>query len=542
MNFLSHIGVRNKLWGLVAVALAGALLVQLFAAYQSRSLLIDGRQQQIRHLVDNAVALVDHYYQQRDQLGDELAKQRAFEALRALRYDEGKGYFWVNNHQLTLLMHPMKPQREGKDMSQVRDGDGQLHWQAMRDAVLAAGGGFVNYRYQGPQFDQPADKVSYVKEFAPWGWIIGTGVYLTDVQAQFIDLTQRSLLIFILVIAAVLLLAALLARNIIQPLEAMVALMSQVAQGNLQVEASDQRRKDELGKLNRSFSQLLVTFRELIRHNRDANERIVASVEQAEVVAAQTEGGMDQQYAETDSLASAVEELSATLQEVSANTSDTHQLTAAVRQQIGDSNDKMNRTVEAVTQASESVDHAAAVVSKLEQDLQQIDSILDVIRNISEQTNLLALNAAIEAVRAGESGRGFAVVADEVRSLAQRTHESTEEIQSMTEALQSEALKAVTVMQRSVQQAHDGRGFAETTGDGLQQATDDVNAVAARIAQVADTVLQQSNVIEEVSHNVARIRNIARETRQGSELVSANRQVLSDLVRSGGELLRGYRY
>lgn len=109
----------------------------------------------------------------------------------------------------------------------------------------------------------------------------------------------------------------------------------------------------------------------------------------------------------------------------------------------------MNRTVEAVTQASESVDHAAAVVSKLEQDLQQIDSILDVIRNISEQTNLLALNAAIEAARAGESGRGFAVVADEVRSLAQRTHESTEEIQSMTEALQSEALKAVTVMQRS---------------------------------------------------------------------------------------------
>lgn len=541
MSFLSHLGVRNKLWLLVASALVGALIVQILSASQSRHMLMEGRKLQIQHLVDNTVTLIDHFYSQRDLLGDEAARQAAFAAVRALRYDNGKGYFWINDKNLILLMHPMKPAKEGKDMTSVKDGDGKLHWQAMRQAVAGSGAGFVDYSYKGPQFDEPVAKVSYVKEFAPWGLIIGTGVYVNDVQQQFYQLAQQSGVIFLLVIAVVMMFAGMLARSIIQPLESMVANMTTVATGDLTVQIPDQRRRDELGRLNRSFASLLTTFRELIQHSRDGNKRIADSVEQSAVVAEQTESGMNRQYNETDSLASAVEELATTLQEVSQNTSHTNELTADARQQIDNSNDSMNRTVTAVTRVSESVEHAGVVVGKLEQDLKQIDGILDVIRNISEQTNLLALNAAIEAARAGESGRGFAVVADEVRSLAQRTHESTEEIQAMIEALQSEALKAVSVMQSSVDQAREGAGFAVTTGEGLQQATGNVNAVTDRIAQIADMVQQQSAVIEEVSQNVSSIRDISRETKSGSELVSGNRMALNELVQSTTDLLDRYQ-
>lgn len=540
MGFLSHLGVRNKLWLLVVSALLGALMMEVLSASQSRQMLMDGRKLKIQNLVDNTITLVEHFYSKRDQLGEPEARQAAFDAVRALRYDNGKGYFWINDKNLTLLMHPMKPVKEGKDMTSVKDGDGKLHWQAMRQVVSRDGAGFVEYSYKGPQFKEPVDKISYVKEFAPWGLIIGTGAYVNDVQQQFYQLARQSGVIFVLMIAVVMTFAGMLARSIIQPLEAMVANMTRISTGDLTVRIPDQKRQDELGRLNRSFASLIATFRELIEHSRDGNQRIANSVEQSAVVAEQTESGMNRQYHETDSLASAVEELATTLQEVSQNTSHTNELTAEARQQIDQSNDNMNRTVAAVTRVSESVEHAGGVVGKLESDLKQIDSILDVIRNISEQTNLLALNAAIEAARAGESGRGFAVVADEVRSLAQRTHESTEEIQAMIEALQTEALKAVSVMQSSVDLAREGAGFAVTTGEGLKQATGNVNAVTEQIAQIAAMVQQQSAVIEEVSQNVSSIRDISRETKSGSELVSGNRMELSELVRSTSDLLDRY--
>jgi methyl-accepting chemotaxis protein len=475
-------------------------------------------------------------------VGEENAKQLAFDAVRALRYDNGKGYFWINDFSLKLLMHPLKPKSEGEDMSNVRDGDGKLHWQSMGSAVQGEeGAGFVDYSYKGPQFDAPVAKISYVKAFKPWGIIVGTGVYVDDIEAQFFSIAAQSTITFLVIVGLVMFFAVVIASSILTPLESMVKNMGTAAKGDLQITILDQQRRDELGQVNRSFATLLDTFRNLISHSQVGNRQITEAVEQSVTVSSQTEDGMNRQYAETDSLASAVEELAVTLQEVSANTVQTNDLTANVRTQIAESNGKMNRTVESVSSVSESVENASHVIRKLEQDIKQIDGILDVIRNISEQTNLLALNAAIEAARAGESGRGFAVVADEVRSLAQRTHESTEEIQTMTEQLQSEALKAVSVMERSVEQAKDGAGFAVTTGQDLQEATESVNAVTERIAQITHTVEQQSSVVEEVNRNVASIRDISRQTKEGSEVMAGNRNALKELTQSTNNLLKHYK-
>lgn len=542
MNFLNNIGVKNKLRLLLAAVLLVALIVQVFAAIQTRHYLIEGRKQEIAYLVDNATSLIHHFYQQREKLGDDIAKKKAFSAVRDLRYNNDKGYFWINDHDLTLLMHPLKPEKEGNDMSQVRDGDGQLHWQAMLDAAESKDqSGFVNYSYKGPQLDKAMAKISYVKNIADWNWIVGTGIYAQDIEDQFYKILMQSAMMFLAVIVMVMILTGILSRSILNPLSLMVKNMAVAANGNLAIEVFDKSRGDELGHLNRSFSQLLLSVRDLISHSKEGNQHIADAVKESMEISKQTVEGMNNQYAETDSLASAVEELTSTLQEVSSNTAETNQLTVDVHQQVIASNDKMNLTVKSVRTLSTSVGHASEVMTKLEEDIKQIDGILNVIRNISEQTNLLALNAAIEAARAGESGRGFAVVADEVRQLAQRTHESTEEIQTMTERLQAEALKAVSVMESSVEQAKEGEQFAVTTGEDLQQVTTSVNAVTERIAHIAGTVEQQSEVVMEVNRNVVSIRDIASQTKEGSEEMVVHNNSLNDLVSSTRSLLANYK-
>ncbi|GGY54691.1 chemotaxis protein [Bacterioplanes sanyensis] len=541
MSWLNNLSVKQKLWLLVAAALTGALLLQLVSAWQTRGYLLDGRKQEIRAMVENAASLVEHYYQQRQALGEQQAQRQAFAALRALRYDDGKGYFWVNDMRLNLLMHPMKPAKEGNNMRQVTDASGQYHWQSMAQVVSQQGGGFVHYTYQGPQFDSPRDKVSYVQAFSPWGWVIGTGVYTQDVQQRFMQLAWQSALTLLVVLVFIVVAAGSVASSITRPLEQMVATMTEVAAGDLQRPVHADQRRDELGVAQRAFASLTATFRQLIQHSQGGNQEITRVIESSAVVSEQTTAGMNRQYAETDSLAAAMDELAATLQEMSGNTSDTSQLTQQVHQQIDDSNQRMQHTVEAVDGVAIAVRHASDVVTKLEQDVKQIDTILAVIRNISEQTNLLALNAAIEAARAGESGRGFAVVADEVRSLAQRTHESTEQIRSMTEGLQAEAQSAVEVMSQSVEQAEQGADFARQTGGSLEHATSNVNAVASRVVQIAEAVAQQGQVVEEIRGNVNSIRDIAQDTRASGELMEENRRRLSGLIQSTAELLQFYQ-
>ncbi len=261
--------------------------------------------------------------------------------------------------------------------------------------------------------------------------------------------------------------------------------------------------------------------------------RLEQTSQNTAATAEQTHAGIRKHQSETDQVATAMNEMSATVHDVARNATETAQATrdANTESQLGQ--DIVRETIAAIERLSSEVEKAAGVIKKLEKDSENIGSVVDVIKNIAEQTNLLALNAAIEAARAGEQGRGFAVVADEVRTLASRTQQSTQEIQHMIEGLQGATRDAARVMEDGRNQAALGVKQVAKTGQSLTRIADAVERIAGMSAQIATASEQQSAVAEEINRNILNITHVVEETAAGA----SNTAVASeDLLRLSGGL------
>lgn len=537
----SNLRVKHKLWLLLAVAIIGALSLQTFDRLSEYQHLMESREKEIKHLVESVSALANHYYELSDFLGEDEAKKQALEAIKKIRYDGGKGYFWINDYNAVIVMHPIKPALNGKDMSSFEDPKGTQLFTEFVNVVKKSKEGYVTYYWNVPDQNEPVPKSSYVKGFEPWNWIIGTGIYVDDIEEMFWASAQKSVFFLAVITIIVSFFAHLITVDIVKPLHRIARTMKKAATGDLTVTVESSQRKDEMGDLNNSFGVMQESFKRLIGHSYSSSNQLSELADIMAVITTQTSNGVNQQHIETELLASAIEELATTIQEVAENAVETSTLTAESNKQISLGNEMMTSTIEAIDGVSQDMNRAGNVISKLEVDIKQIDSILNVIRNISEQTNLLALNAAIEAARAGESGRGFAVVADEVRSLAQRTHESTEEIQTMTESLQAAASDAVNVMHEGKERSTTCVESAQKTGECLLLAGEKVYEVSDRNTQIASTVEQQGVVASEVSRNVISIKEVAQETHNGSQALADRSLQLKNLTAETQALLSKFK-
>jgi len=337
----------------------------------------------------------------------------------------------------------------------------------------------------------------------------------------------------IVVLAAIFsaVLALVIQRTIVKPINQVVSALKDIAEGEgdltqrLKVNTSD-----ELGELARWFNIFVDKIHSVVGKFRETSDQLSDSSVELLATTEKTNDGIIRQQTEIDLVASAVTEMSSTVQEVARNVGNAAHDAEEADSQAGQGQQIVQKTMRAIEELAGDIERAAEVITRLQQESDNIGSVLDVIGGIAEQTNLLALNAAIEAARAGEQGRGFAVVADEVRTLASRTQSSTQEIQEMIERLQAGAKEAVSVMEKGKEQVNDSVGYASSAGDSLLKITEAVAVIKDMSQQIASASSEQSAVTEEINQNVISIAQVASQTSSDSNKIAEDSNKLSTLA------------
>jgi methyl-accepting chemotaxis protein len=328
-------------------------------------------------------------------------------------------------------------------------------------------------------------------------------------------------LVTILAFALGLLAAWTITRQITVPLHQTLIAIERVAEGDLTHNLSDSRR-DELGQLQAAIQRMTVGLRQLIGGISEGVTQIASAAEELSAVTEQTSAGVNNQKIETDQVATAMHEMTATVQEVARNAEEASEAAVAADQQAREGEKVVNEAISQIERLAGEMVNSTDAMGELQRESDKIGSVLDVIKSVAQQTNLLALNAAIEAARAGEAGRGFAVVADEVRSLAQRTQKSTEEIEALIAGLHKGTQQVASIMDNSRELTTSSVELTRRAGDSLENITRTVSAIQAMNQQIAAAAEQQNATAEEINRSVINVRDVSEQTSAASEETAAS--------------------
>lgn len=322
-----------------------------------------------------------------------------------------------------------------------------------------------------------------------------------------------------------------IAGQIVRPLRKALATANRIAEGDLSRTTQVVERRDELGQLQQSIAQMAHNLRHLIGGIGDSAREIASAATQLSTVTEKTRDGINNQKDETDQVATAMNEMLATAQEVARHAERASIAAIEADLQAGAGDKVVAQVVEQIGQLADEMALSARAMVALQQESQKIGSVLDVIKSVSQQTNLLALNAAIEAARAGNAGEGFAVVADEVRSLAQRTQESAEEIEGLIKSLHAGTQQVADIMDGSRNLTDYSVGLTRDAGDALAAIARTVAVIQEMNPQIAAAAEEQSAVAEEINRSVLKVRDVSEQTAAASEETAAASVQLSKLSR-----------
>jgi len=336
--------------------------------------------------------------------------------------------------------------------------------------------------------------------------------------------------------------AVVITKGILTPLNETNRILKDIAEGDgdLTIRVPVKTR-DEIGDLGVNFNAFVSKLQSIIGDVTDVTSQLGEASEQMASIMVQTNAGIEKQKLETVTVASAMTQMTASVHEVSSNASNASDAAGGADTEAQEGRQVVQSTVRAITDLAEEIEESSKVIEKLKHNSENIGTVLDVIKGIAEQTNLLALNAAIEAARAGEQGRGFAVVADEVRTLAQRTQESTAEIERLIVELQTGAEDAVDVMRHSREQAGTSVEPAQQAGNSLDAITQSVDTINQMNTQIATASEEQSSVSQEIQRNVINIQTIAEETAEGAEQTSQASEEVANLGKQLNVLVGQFR-
>ncbi|MEM9102562.1 MAG: methyl-accepting chemotaxis protein [Pseudomonadota bacterium] len=316
-------------------------------------------------------------------------------------------------------------------------------------------------------------------------------------------------------------------RFITAPISALQHSLEQIADGKGDLSYRlPAERKDEIGFLSATFNRFLDSLQSLMGNIANSSETVKHSSSSLDQIATQTGNQLSEQYEAIGVVATAVTQMSASINEVSKNAQDVAQEVTKADTCAQDATNSFQRSIHEMDKLASNVNDSSKVIKELESDAADIVLVLDVIKGIAEQTNLLALNAAIEAARAGEQGRGFAVVADEVRQLASRTQESTQQINEIIERLQNGVNESVKMMSLSQESASETVQVTQNMQSMINDINDYLTSINDRTIQVATAVDQQASVVDNINQNIERINDISKETSEQGEKITQFSQSL----------------
>jgi methyl-accepting chemotaxis protein len=472
MKLLDRLTVARKLLVIVLAGAVALIGMTSFALLEQRRTAIDGRRAQTRLLVESTTHIAQHEFDRaaRGEISTEQAQENAKEAIRALRYDDGANYFYINDAEdpASIVMHPIVPELEGTDLTVTKPELIDIY--AAGNAVVAAdGAGFIEYEWTKPGETTLTPKLTYVRGFEPWGWVIGTGTWMDDVHAEFMGTLWLYSIAGLAATALASGLAVAMGRTISRPL------------------ASGVHELDD--------AMLDLT---------ETGTRMLHLADESSARASSVAGASDEVSQRVGSVAVAVEEMTASINEITISTTEVQKVSA---------------------EAVELSAHVTGIVRALGDSSAEIGRVVEVINSIAEQTNLLALNATIEAARAGDAGKGFAVVAGEVKDLAKHTSTATDEIRAKVGSIQGETQSAVeaivmisgvidriaemqsTIVAAIEEQSIVTKEIAKNTVDAARGA----DAISANIAALADTSKSAAEGVANMRESVHGLRAVAAE-------------------------------
>ena len=490
--------------------------------------------------VDTAMGVIDHAANDAAQgnlsLGE--AQDRARATIETLRFNNGKIYFWINDTGPRMIMHPIKPELNGQDLSGSTDPDGKHLFVEMVEETRDDGQGFVTYQWPKPGSDAPQPKLSYVKKHPGWNWIVGSGIYIDDLEDK---ISQVFLAILGGVIVAVILSALLiyfLSRSITRPLTQAVNMIEDLEKGHLAGRLNLQQQ-DEVGRMAGTMDR----FADSLQHEiinalqklangdlvldilpRDRQDEIRSALSKLEGDLNQVMGAIQsagQQISSgsasvsdfSQSLSQGATESAASLEEISSSLNELSGQTKLNAQNADQVNQLSSEAKQAADEGNRKMERMVSAMDEIRAAGQNINKIIKVIDEIAFQTNLLALNAAVEAARAGQHGKGFAVVAEEVRNLAARSAKAASE--------------TAELIAGSVEKTENGAEIANQTAESLGTILGGVSKVSDLAEEIAAASNEQAEGIAQINEGLGQIDQVIQQNTATAEESASAAEELS---------------